>query len=585
MPFDGFTVAAVVAEINSALSGSRVERVNAPTADEIVLSLRTEDRRTLKLCLSASSNIPKVNITSVVKDNPVQASALCMHLRKHLNSARLVGASQPGFERVIKLEFSASDELGYPRTEFLFAEIMGKYSNVILTDGDGKIINCVKPVDITTSSKRQVLPGMAYEAPPPQDKLDPTEATADDFAQLCDAYGELDADSFFVRCFRGFSPLMSRETATLAGASGKPVKEHGLPLYRAFRETVERCRAADFCPCIVYDGKKPVDFSVFEIKQYGAGTDTESFDSISECIDVFYRERENSERIKQRGGDVLRIVNAAETHIKKKIANIADDLGRCDDADKYRVWADLLTANLYRIEKGAASADVEDFYSDDGRVVTIPLDPRISASANAQKYYKKYTKSKTAKTELGKRAAAAEAELQYIRTVADALGRSETEEDLDQIRQELYETGYASKMKDARAKKPVKQKPMQFLTDGGYTVYVGRNNTQNDRLTMKDAGRYDWFFHVKNAPGSHVIMVVDGEEPPAQDFTQAARLAAYYSSKRGGENVEVDYTQVKNIKKPAGSVPGFVIYSQNYSATVTPDPGEAERLRVDKDKK
>lgn len=580
MPFDGFTVAAVAAQINRELSGARVERVNAPTADEIVLNLRTEDRRSVKLCLSASSSIPKVNLTSVVKDNPAQASALCMHLRKHLNSARLVSASQPGFERVIKLELLTTDEMGYPRTEYIYCEIMGKYSNVILTDADGRIINCIKPVDITTSSKRQVLPGMKYEAPPPQDKLIPTEVSADDFAGCVEKHGEVEADGFFVKCFRGFSPLLSREAAYLANASGRPARERGAALYGVFCAFMRCVKESDFCPCIIYDGKKPVDFSAFIIKQYGKGYELKVFDSVSDCIDSFYSERENVERIKQRGGDILRIINSAELHIKKKAENINDDIIKCGDAEKYRLYGDLITANLYRAEKGAAEMKVENYYDENCPLIGIPLDPRLTAAANAQKYYKKYNKLKTARTEAAKRAEQTKGELEYIKTVADALSRSETEEDLEQIRAELYETGYASKMKDGGKKKPVKSKPLRFKTDGGYDVFVGKNNTQNDRLTMKEASRFDWFFHVKNAPGSHVIMVSDGDEPSAEDFTQAARLAAYYSSKRGGQNVEVDYTQVKNIKKPAGSAPGFVIYSQNYSAVVTPSEEEAQRLKV-----
>ena len=582
MSFDGFTVAAVVSQINAELSGSRVERVNAPTQDEIVLNLRTEDRRSVKLCLSASSNIPKVNITDVVKDNPAQASALCMHLRKHLNSARLVSAEQPGFERVIKLSFQTTDELGYQRPEYIFCEIMGKYSNVILTDADGRIINCVKPVDITTSSKRQVLPGMKYEAPPPQDKLIPTQTSAEDFAALCEKYGEYEADSFFIKCFRGFSPLLSREASYLAHASGKPVCEHGAALYAVFRNIMQRCQSADFSPCIIYDNKKPLDFSVFEIRQYGASADVRQFSDVSECIDRFYSERENSERIKQRGGDILRIINAAELHIKKKTQNIEDDLKRCDDAEKYRLYGDLITANLYRAERGASSISVENYYDENCPTLTVPLDARFSASVNAQKYYKKYNKLKTAKIEAAKRLGQAKQELLYIRTVADALSRSETGEDLEQIRAELYETGYASKMKDEKKRKAAPSKPLRFRTDGGYTVLVGKNNTQNDRLTLKEASRFDWFFHVKDAPGSHVIMVSDGVEPSAEDFTQAAMIAAYYSSKRDGQNVEVDYTLVKNIKKPAGSAPGFVIYGSNYSAVVTPDAELAQRLKEQK---
>lgn len=582
MPYDSFTTAAVTSQINRELSGARVERVNAPTPDEIVLNLRTEDRRSVKLCLSASSSIPKVNITDVVKDNPAQASALCMHLRKHLNSAKLLSAEQPDFERVIKLKFAATDEMGYPRDEYIYCEIMGKYSNVIVTDADGKIINCVKPVDFTVSSKRQVLPGMKYEAPPPQDKLIPTSVTADRFAELCEKYAEYEADGFFVKCFRGFSPLLSREAACLADASGRTVRDRKTALYAVFRALMSRVKEADFSPCIIYDGKKPVDYSVFELSQYGKDADIRRFETISECIDVFYAERESVERIKQRGGDVLRLITASEAHIKKKLDNIEDDLRRCEDAEKYRLYGDLLTANLYRAEKGGSSITVENYYEDGMPQITVPLDPRVNLSVNAQKYYKKYNKAKTTKAEAAKRAEAAKKELEYIRTVADALSRFETEEDLEQLRAELYETGYAKRGKDAKKMKTSKPRPMRFRTDGGYDVYIGKNNIQNDHLTLREASRFDWFFHVKDAPGSHVIMVTDGEEPPARDFTQAARLAAYYSSKRDGVNVEVDYTQVKNIKKPAGSAPGFVIYHQNYSAVVTPDPEEAARLKVDK---
>ena len=431
MPYDSFTAAAVVSQINKELCGARVERVNAPTADEIVLNLRTDDRRSVKLCLSASSSIPKVNITDAVKDNPAQASALCMHLRKHLNSAKLLSASQPDFERVIKLKFAATDELGYPRDEYIYCEIMGKYSNVIVTDADGKIINCVKPVDMTVSSKRQVLPGMRYEAPPPQDKLIPLSVTADTFAELCEKYAETEADGFFVKCFRGFSPLLSREAAYLAGASGRPVRERGAALYAVFRNLISRVENAEFSPYIIYDGKKPVDYSVFELGQYGKDAQIRRFFTISECIDVFYAERESVERIKQRGGDILRLVGAAETHIKKKLDNIAEDLRKCEDAEKYRLYGDLLTANLYRAEKGASSLTVENYYEDGAPQISIPLDPRVSASANAQKYYKKYNKAKTAKTEAAKRGQEAQAELEYIRTVADALSRAETEEDLE----------------------------------------------------------------------------------------------------------------------------------------------------------
>ncbi len=580
MPYDGFTAAAVAHQLNNKLSGGRVERVLAPSQDEIVLLIRTADRDNVRLCLSASSNIPKVHLTATVKDNPADPGALCMHLRKHLTSARITGVTQPDFERVIKIGFDTTDELGYVKKEYLYAEIMGKYSNVILTEESGRIINAVKPVDMTTSSKRQVLPGMKYEAPPPQDKLIPTEVSKEDFYAAAEKFGGADADSFFLKAFRGFSPLLSREAAHTARCSGKPVAEHVSALYAVFGKIVSDTKNGDFHPCIIYEGKKPVEFSAFEIKQYGAGFDAAFFDDISTCIDAFYRQREENERIKQRGADIMRIISTSEARIKKKIANQHTDLQACGDAETFRLYGDLITANIGRIARGASSASLDDYYSEEPKKVDVPLDVRLSPSQNAQKYYKKYSKLKTAKEELTKRVAMSEKELEYIKTVEDALMRSETEEDLSQIRAELYETGYASRMKSDQRKKPAKPKPAHFVTDNGYDVYAGKNNTQNEYLTLKTAGRYDWFFHVKNAPGSHVILVQRDEEPPAEDFTAAAEIAAYYSSKRGGENVEVDYTQVKYVKKPPNSAPGFVTYSRNYSAVVTPDEEKIERMRA-----
>lgn len=580
MPYDGFTAAAVAYQLNNKLSGGRVERVLAPSQDELVLLIRTADRDNVRLCLSASSNIPKVHLTSTVKDNPADPGALCMHLRKHLNSAKIVSVDQPDFERVIKIAFDTTDELGYVRREYMYAEIMGKYSNVILTDDTGRIINAVKPVDMTTSSKRQVLPGMKYEAPPPQDKLVPTEVSKEDFYAAAEKSGGVDADSFFLKAFRGFSPLLSREAAFAARCSGKPVSEHTSALYAVFNKIISDTKNGDFHPCIIYEGKKPVEFSVFEIKQYGAGYEVVCFDDISSCIDAFYRQREENERIKQRGSDIMRIISTSESRIKKKISNQKTDLIACDDADTFRLYGDLLTANIGRIPRGAKSALLDDYYSEEPKQISVPLDVRLSPSQNAQKYYKKYTKLKTAKEELTKRIAMSEKELEYIKTVEDSLLRSETEEDLSQIRAELYETGYASRMKGDRKMKPAKPKPAHFITTNGYDVYAGKNNTQNEYLTLKTAGRGDWFFHVKGAPGSHIILVQRDEEPPAEDFTDAAEIAAYYSSKRGGENIEVDYTEVKYVKKPAGSPPGFVIYSRNYSAVVSPDERKIEKMRA-----
>lgn len=580
MPFDGFVTAAVVCGIDRAASGGRIEKIYSPAPDELILLLRCPDRTGARLSLCASPNIPQAHFTRTVKENPAQASAFCMHMRKHLTGAKIVGCSQPDFERVVCITLEATDELGYPRCERLYTEIMGKCSNIILTDADGKIINVIKSVDFTTSSKRQLLPGMRYEAPPPQDKKDPLCVTREEFFADAASKAESEAEKFFLSAYRGFSPLLSRELAYRAGADGKTVGEAAEALYEAFEKLISDCKAGAFSPCIVCDGNKPIEYGAFTLTQYeNTGATLKNMISIGETIDEFYEGKVRAESIKQRGSDVLRLLTTAEAHIKKKIANQQTDLSACEEMGKWKLYGDLITANLYRIEKSQRSVECENYYSESGETVRIPLDYRLTPAQNAQKYYKKYNKAKTAKTELTRRIELSRAELEYIYTVFESLAKAEGEEDFSQIRQELYENGYASKMKDYKKCKQQRPKPMKFTTDGGYTVYVGKNNIQNEYLTLHTAQRTDWFFHIKGAPGSHVIMACGDEEPGAEDFTQAARLAAYYSSKREGENVDVDYTRVRYVKKPAGAPTGKVIYSTNYSATVTPDRAEAERLR------
>lgn len=579
MPFDSGMTAAVTKELRERTVGGKIEKVYMPNADELVLMLHTQNGA-VRLSLSASSHMPRIGITSIVKENPAVPSAFCMHMRKHLTGCKIKNVEQPNFERVVKISLDGYDEMGFATVKHLYAEIIGKCGNVILTEENGRVINLIKPVDFTTSSKRQLLPGIMYELPPSQDKSNPLDETEEDFVAKMKAAGGRRVEDFLMT-YRGFSPLIAREIAYRGGMEGKNADE-GSPkmLYSAFSFVTSLIKNGEFTPCLLVDGEKPVDFTFLPIKQYGNKIECKELHSFGELADTFFGTREQNERMKQRSADIFKLLTNAESRLKKKILNQKKELAECGEKDKYRIYGELIKANIASVPKGAGSFEAMNYYEADCPIIKIPLDAKLSAVLNSQKYFKKYAKLKNAENELKKQIEISEKELEYIYTVFDSLTKAGEEGEVLQIRAELYESGYASKMKNMNIKKMPKTKPLHFKTTGGYDVYVGKNNTQNDELTLKTASKLDWFFHVKNSPGSHVIMMCDGEEPDAEDFTLAAELAAYYSSKRDGENTEVDYTLVKNVKKPAGAKPGLVVYKTNYSAVVTPDPDKLNALKV-----
>ncbi len=576
MAFDAFMVAAVTWEINSSLSEAKVEKVQQPEKDEIVLLLH-KGRDTFRLSLSAGANCPRINITSALKENPVQAPMFCMLLRKHLQGGKLVCARQPEFEREVELEFECYDELGFQTKKYLIAEIMGKYSNIIFCDVNKKILGAIKVVDFSTSQKRQVLPGMIYEMPPKQDRRNPLELDESDFYSLRSSQPDVPGEKFLTGNYLGISALTARQLA-YEGQSDDRM------LYSALRKAVDRVFTGNFTPVLVKnkDGSA-MEYSSVPITLYGGDVICEEKESFGQLIDEYFGSREKAERIKQRGNDILKLLTNIETRLKKKIALQTEDLAKCAEKDTLRLYGDLITANIYRMKRGEKSVMLVNYYDENSAEIEIELDSRLTPAQNAQRYYKKYNKAKSAEAELTKQLELAKAELDYIYTVFDSAVKAEGESDLTEIRHELYQSGYASRMKDyvnltAQMKKR-QIKPMELVTENGYRLLVGKNNTQNDFVTTKCAEKSDYWFHVKNAPGSHVLMMCGGEEPPEKDFTQAAEAAAYYSSLRGGQNIAVDYTFAKNVKKPAGSKPGFVIYNTNWTAYVTPTEAGIEAMK------
>ena len=584
MAFDSGMVFAVVNEINIHAADARVEKIQQPQKDEIVITLHSAaSRENLRLAINAGANNPKIAFTDIQKENPASPPMLCMLLRKQLCGGRLVSAKQIGFDRIVELEVATRDEMGFAVTRYLVVEIMGKYSNLLLTDENKRIITALKFIDFSTSRLRQILPGMTYEMPPMQDKRDVFTVTESELSSmLASADGTLPLSKFVLNNFLGISPLVSRELAFLASGKHDTLIENVLTdrLWQticAFRKIFSD---KTFSPTIIYDEtEKPVEFCFMNIAQYGTGMQIEHFDKFGTLIDAYFEKRDLVDRIKQRGQDIIKLVSNATARLQRKIELQMEELRECADGEKFKLYGDLLTANLYAIKRGAKEAVVQNYYSENCENIVIELDSRITPAQNAQKYYKKYNKCKNAKKYLTEQIEMAQGELAYLETVTQALSNAETEADLAEIRRELSQSGYASRMTKFKPVKNMSVKPLEFKTSSGYRVLCGKNNIQNDHITFKLASKLDLWFHVKGAPGSHVVLICSGEEPSEKDYTEAATIAATYSSLEGGQ-IAVDYTRVKNVKKPPAAKPGYVTYSTNYTAYVASDEKLCEELKT-----
>ena len=588
MAFDACLLACIANEINTIAAGGRIEKIYQPERDEIILQMRTRDGGK-RLLINAGSSNPRICFTSTAKENPMQAPMFCMLLRKHLSGSSLVSVEQMEFDRVVKLTFNTRDEMGFECKRYIIAELMGKYSNLIFLDQDMKITAALKTVDFTTSSLRQVLPGMIYELPPIQNKCDPRSVSEDEFLSMVNIFpAEKSADKFITSSFLGISTTLAREIVYRAsGQFDSSVFECDKErLAQEFFNIFALIGSGVYAPTVVYDNGIPSEYSFTPLTFYGAGMESRSFDSISEALDVFFADRDREQRVRQRASDILRMLTNAEARLIKKIDSQEKELEDCRQGDKYKRLGDLITANIYMLKRGDKSDEVIDYESwndskEDYERVLIDLDEKLMPASNAQRYYKLYNKSKTARVELDKQLKIAHAELEYIYSVFDALTKAETSADLTEIRDELYRSGYASKMKGyAASKKEHRPAPLEFITTNGYRVLCGKNNYQNEYITHKLAEKHDYWFHAKNVAGSHVILVTNGNEPPERDFTDACEIAAYYSKASKGQLVEVDYLMCKGVKKVPGAKPGFVVYNSNWSAYVTPNEDRITSMRV-----
>ena len=578
MAIDAICLQAVAGELRPQLLGLRVDKVHQPARDQVVLLFRGK-----RLLLNAGAGAPRLQLTEILRDNPAEPPMFCMLLRKHLSGARVAGLTQPPLERLVKIEFDASDELGRAGRRTLVLEAMGRRSNLILLDGEGRVIDSLRRVDADMSAARQVLPGLFYQPPASTGRLPFLEETEEGFsARFAAAAAEKTLDAFLLDQYFGLSPLMARELAfQAAGDVDARVFQMGGPgpLWRALEDFQNRVREERFTPvCLLRDGK-PLDFACVPVGQYGGAAECVAYPSFSTLLDAFYEAREKQERARQRGADLLRAASTARDRLRRKLALQEKEYAATQDRDKLRIQGDLITANLYRMERGQSRLECENYY-EAGAPTSIPLDPLLTPQQNAAKYYKRYAKAKTAEKYLREQMDLARRDLEYLESVLAEIAQAETEADYLDIRAELREAGFLKKQGRGKKEKSRPAAPWEFCTSSGLRVLAGRNNRQNDKLTLKDADRRDLWLHTQKIHGSHVILRCAGRTPSEEDIAEAAMVAAWFSQARESGNVPVDYTEVRNVKKPAGGRPGMVIYTTCRTVNVTPEEAAVERLRA-----
>ena len=576
MAFDACMMRAVLSEYRREFPEAKIEKVLQPRTDEVDLVIHYGGK-SRRLIFNVGPNSPRLQLSDIPRENPPQPPTFCMLMRKYFSGARILSAEQLGFDRIAVLSVKCYDDMGFPVTRKIVCEIMGKYANLIVLDGDDRVVAALKVIDFAASTVRQVLPGLKYQIPAQAEKLDPLKIDREVFfSRLADFPAERTVEKFITSTYSGIATQIARELCYRAGG------ETDLPVCRVDRERLfsvfsawqELLISEDYTPTLVIDRDgKPCDYSYMDITYLGEGLEKRHFDSFSALFDLYFAERDRIERINQRARDLIVLLNNARARTERKLAIQREALEESRKGESYRRAGDLITANMYRLSRGMTSFETVDYYDEEAPTVTVSLDPRLSPAANAQKMYKLYNKAKTASVVLTEQIALWERELLYLDSVRAFLDAAESEEDLAEIRDELYRSGYSSRLRGYRPPKKTKARHLTFTTSGGFKLLVGRNNTQNDYLTFRLAAKEDVWFHVKDMPGSHVILVTEGEEPGERDYTEAAAIAAHYSS-AGGDRVAVDYTRVKNIKKPQGAKPGFVIYKTNYTAYVKPMSGE-----------
>lgn len=571
MPLDAICLSALTKELKGALEGGKIDKIQQPERDMLLCSFRNNGKNS-KLLICAGSGNARVHITETSFENPAEPPMFCMLLRKHLIGAHIISVTQPELERMLIIELDSRNELDIHSRKQLVVEMIGRSSNVILVDSDGRIIDCMRRMDFAGDSERRLLPGMIYRLPPKQNKTSVFDANREIIEQMISsADRSVPLDKWLLNSFSGLSPLICRELSE--NCSGD---------YDRVSDTVERflefVKEEHFIPNMILRDAKPFDFSFMPVRQYASAVEAERFESFSEMLDAFYSRRDKAEQQRRRSGELMRSVKTVRDRLQRKLAGQSEELRRSEGKEDVRKTAELVTANIYRIKKGDRVLRCQDYYDPDCKEIEIALNPLKTPQQNAAMLFKEYNKLKGAEQHLTVLIKQGQEQLEYLNSVISEIEQAETERDLSDIRRELISTGYIRKQKNSKPDKVKVQQPHVFLSDDGFEILVGRNNVQNDELTFKIARRTDYWLHTQKVHGSHVIIRCDSLEPSETALEQAASLAVYFSQAREGGKTAVDYAMVRFVKKPVGSLPGKVIYTDYKTLMATADENLVTRL-------
>ena len=558
MALDGIFLSSIVSELKDSLLETKIDKINQPEKDEILLTFRGIKNK--KLLISASPTYPRIHFTSILKDNPKVAPMFCMVLRKHLIGGRIKAITQHNNDRIITIDIANTDEMGFDSVYMLIIEIMGRHSNISLVrKRDFKVMDCVKHISSAINSFRVLLPGVTYIFPPISNKLNPFTYKREEVKHPLE--GNFD-EGFYFQTFTGISKVLSKELFYRVREKGELNKDLLLDVLDDYIMGIK----SGLYSFTMYHDFKPREFYCTELYTYEK-YQSKKYENASELLETFYSEKDKLERIKNRTQNLEKIINTNLERCYKKVKILDSAIVEANKKDVFKIYGELLTANIYSIKEGQRCATLWDYYSEDNSMITIPLDPNKSPSENIQSYYKKYNKLKKSEEAAFEQLKITEEEIDYLTSVMNSISNITAYEEIHEIREELMEAGYIRyrKSKD----KPKATKPHHFISSQGHDIYVGRNNLQNDYLTLRFAGKTDTWFHTKNIPGSHVI--VKGNNLPEETIMEAASLAAYFSKGKASSKVPVDYTEVRNVKKPNGAKPGMVIYNTNKTIYVDPE--------------
>lgn len=584
MAFDGITISALISEIKDKITGGRIDKIYQPEGDEIILAIRSFGKA-YKLLLTANPSNPKFHFTSENRDNPLNPPLFCMVMRKHLQSGKIIAVDQPNFDRIVNIYVESMNEMGDYSVKKLILEVMGRHSNIILTDENNMILDCIKHITHDKSSVREVLPGREYIMPPAQDKINTMDLNRDNFDTAFNNSLTKKAQAMIYQSYTGISPVVASEICVRASIDPSDYCEtlndsQVSSLYNSFSKVVSDIKAEKFDPqLIINDSGKILDFSPLNMTQY-SGFTFKYYDSMSELIEDFYRTRDFTYRMNQKTQDLKKLISQNIERCVRKKEIQQKTLKDIENREELRLYGELITANIYSIKEGMTKAELPNFYSENYETISIPLDSDKTPAENAQKYFKAYNKAKRTYEALQEQIRSNDEELNYLEGVLTSVSNCTDEQDIKEIRRELRDNGYIKKSKgDNKKSQNKKSKPLRFTSSDGYDIFVGKNNYQNDELTLKIARPRDMWFHTKNIPGSHVIVIYKGEDFPDTTLTEAAQLAAYYSKAQGSSMVPVDYTEKRNVKKPNGAKPGMVIYETNKTAYVNADEEIIHKLK------